>query len=54
MTISLIFLRVYIAFQKLLGNDDQNNIEHLHSVIKKRKEICHFTYRFQAVLLYPF
>ena len=54
MTISLIFLRVYIEFQKLLGNDDQNNIEHLHSVIKKRKEICHFTYRFQAVLLYPF
>ena len=53
MTISLIFLTVYIEFQKLLGNDDQNNIKHLHSVIKKRKEICHFTYRFQVVLLYP-
>ena len=51
MTISLIFLRVYIEFQKLLGNDDQNSIEHLHSVIKKMKEICHFTYRCQAVLL---
>ena len=44
MTISLIFLTVYIEFQKLLGNDDQNNIKHLHSVIKERKEICHFTY----------
>ena len=38
------FLTVYIEFQKLLGNDDQNNIKHLHSVIKERKEICYFTY----------
>ena len=42
MTISFIFLAVYIEFKKLLGNDDQNNVKHLHSVIKK-KEICHLT-----------
>ena len=37
MTISFLFLTVYIEFEKLLGDDDQNNIKHLHSVIKKRK-----------------
>ena len=42
MTISFIFLAVYIEFEKLLGNDDQNNVKHLYSVIKK-KEICHLT-----------
>ena len=44
MTISFPFLTVYIEFQKLLGDDDQNNVKHLHSEIKKRKEICHLMY----------
>ena len=42
MTISFIFLAVYIEFEKSLGNDDQNNVKHLHSVIKK-EEICYLT-----------
>ena len=37
MTISFSFLTVYIEFQKLLGDDDQNNVKHLHSEIKKKK-----------------
>ena len=37
MTISFIFLAVYIEFEKSLGNDDQNNVKHFDSVIKKRK-----------------
>ena len=37
MTISFLFLTVYIEFEKLLGDDDQNNIKHLHSVIKKKE-----------------
>ena len=36
MTISFSFLTVYIEFQKLLGDDDQNNVKHLHSEIKKK------------------
>ena len=39
MTISFIFLAVYIEFEKSLGNDDQNNVKHLRSVIKKRKSV---------------
>ena len=38
MTISFIFLAVYIEFEKSLGNDDQNNVKHLHSVIKKKRK----------------
>ena len=37
MTISFPFLTVYIEFQKLLG-DDQNNVKHLHSEIKKERK----------------
>ena len=37
MTISFLFLTVYIELEKLLGDDDQNNVKHLHSEIKKRK-----------------
>ena len=46
MTTSFLSLTVYIEFQKLLGIDDQNNVKHLHSVLKKkeRKKICHLTY----------
>ena len=38
MTTSFLSLTVYIEFQKLLGIDDQNNVKHLHSVLKKRKK----------------
>ena len=38
MTISFSFLTVYIEFQKLLGDDDQNNVKHLHSEIKKERK----------------
>ena len=38
MTISFPFLTVYIEFQKLLGDDDQNNVKHLHSEIKKERK----------------
>ena len=31
------FLAVFIEFEKLSGNDDQNNVKHSHFVIKKRK-----------------
>ena len=45
MTISFLFLAVYIEFEKLLGDDDQNNVKHLYSEIeKKKKEICHLTF----------
>ena len=37
MTISFLFLTVYIELEKLLGDDDQNNVKHLHSEIKKGK-----------------
>ena len=30
-------LAVFIEFEKLSGNDDQNNVKHSHFVIKKRK-----------------
>ena len=32
------FLTIYIEFQKLLGDDDQNNVKHLHSEIKKKRK----------------
>ena len=32
------FLTFYIEFEKLLGDDDQNNVKHLYSEIKKKKE----------------
>ena len=39
------FLTVYIEFEKLLGDDDQNNVKHLYFQIeKKKKEICHLTF----------
>ena len=39
------FLTVYIEFEKLLGDDDQNNVKHLYFEIeKKKKEICHLTF----------
>ena len=45
MTISFLFLAVYIEFEKLLGDDDQNNVKHLYFEIeKKKKEICHLTF----------
>ena len=37
MTISFLFLTVYIELEKLLGDDDQNNVKHFRSEIKKRK-----------------
>ena len=37
MTISFLFLTVYIELEKLLGDDNQNNVKHLHSEIKKGK-----------------
>ena len=37
MTISFLFLEVYIEFEKLLGDDDQNNVKHLYSEIEKKK-----------------
>ena len=37
MTISFLFLEVYIEFEKLLGDDDQNNVKHLYSEIQKKK-----------------
>ena len=39
MTISFPFLTVYIEFQKLLDDDDQNNVKHLHSEIKKKENL---------------
>ena len=42
MTISFLFLAVYIELEKLLGDDDQNNVKHLHSEIKKRKRNVSF------------
>ena len=45
MTINFLFLAVYIEFEKLLGDDDQNNVKHLYFEIeKKKKEICHLTF----------
>ena len=38
MTTSFLSLTVYIEFQKLLGIDDQNNVKHLHSVLKKKRK----------------
>ena len=38
------FLTVYIEFEKLLGDDDQNNVKHLYSEIKKRKKICYLSF----------
>ena len=48
MTISFLFLAVYIEFEKLLGDDDQNNVKHLYFEIekKKRKSVI---WRFQIV-----
>ena len=37
MTISFLFLAVYIEFEKLLGDDDQNNVKRLYSEIKKKE-----------------
>ena len=38
------FLTVYIEFEKLLGDDDQNNVKHLYSEIKKGKKICYLSF----------
>ena len=38
MTISFLFLAVYIELEKLLGYDDQNNVKHLYSEIEKKKK----------------
>ena len=49
MTTSFLSLTVYIEFQKLLGIDDQNNVKHLHSVLKKKKERKSVIWRIQIV-----
>lgn len=45
------FLTVYIEFEKLLGDDDQNNVKHLLSEIKKRKENLLFVVSKLCVLI---
>ena len=45
------FLTVYIEFEKLLGDDDQNNVKHLYSEIKKRKENVLFVVSKLCVLI---
>ena len=42
MNISFLFLAVYIEFEKLLGDDVQNNVKRLYSEIKKRKRNLSF------------
>ena len=51
MTISFLFLAVYIEFEKLLGDDDQNNVKRLYSEIKKRKGNLSFDVSKLSVLI---
>ena len=51
MTISFLFLAVYIEFEKLSGDDDQNNIKRSYSEIKKRKGNLSFDVSKLSVLI---
>ena len=51
MTISFLFLAVYIEFEKLLGDDDQNNVKRLCSEFKKRKGNLSFDVSKLSVLI---
>ena len=51
MTISFLFLAVYIEFEKLLGDDDQNNVKRLYSEIKKRNGNLSFDVSKLSVLI---
>ena len=51
MNISFLFLAVYIEFEKLLGDDDQNNVKRLYSEIKKRNGNLSFDVSKLSVLI---
>ena len=51
MTISFLFLAVYTEFEKLLGDDDQNNVKRLYSEIKKRNGNLSFDVSKLSVLI---